>query len=125
MIILKKTCSACPEQYDAHLDSLEGEQVGYIRLRWGEFRVDYPDCGGETIYNASLGDGWAGAFDTAEQRDYYLRFAVDAIERRHKDGPKQTDPPPAAPDVKYQIIGGSIDDDPFEGWGVDPELPLK
>lgn len=49
------TCGACPEQYDVFKD---GQQVAYYRLRHGEFRVDYPDCGGETIYEAEpIGDG--------------------------------------------------------------------
>lgn len=98
MITLWLTCGACPEQYDA-LDE-EGKKVGYLRLRHGSFRVDYPDCGAETIFEASpKGDG---CFDDNE-RDYYLRFAVDAIERRIKFGPQ---PHPYAPDVKYEIKGG-------------------
>jgi hypothetical protein len=52
---LKMTCGACPEQYDVFKD---GKQVAYYRLRHGEFRVDYPECGGETIYEAEpSGDG--------------------------------------------------------------------
>lgn len=46
-ITLRLTCSACPEQYDAFIGD---RKVGYLRLRWGEFRVDYPDCGGEMTY---------------------------------------------------------------------------
>ena len=45
--IVEITCFACPEQYDVFLD---GEQEGYLRLRHGVFRCDYPDCGGETLY---------------------------------------------------------------------------
>lgn len=47
------TCSACPEQYEVFKD---GKQVGYYRLRFGEFRVDFPDCGGDTIYKPCLGE---------------------------------------------------------------------
>jgi len=94
VVHLKLTCSACPEQYDAFLGNV---QVGYLRLRHGSFRVDYPECGGDTIYEASpCGDG---AFDD-DERDYYLRFAVDAILRRHRDGAAER---LAAPDVKYII----------------------
>lgn len=94
MIKLVKTCDACPEQYDAFLD---GKQVGYLRLRHGGFRVDYPDCGGETIYDANpRGDG---EFYN-EERDYYLRCAVDAIERRIRDGELRL----VAPDVQYEIV---------------------
>lgn len=72
-IELKMTCGACPEQYDAFLD---GKQVGYLRLRHGYFRVDYPDCGGETIYEAEpKGDG----FFENDERDFYLNEAKKAI----------------------------------------------
>lgn len=72
-IVLKETCGACPEQYEAFLD---GKQVGYLRLRHGHFRVDYPDCGGETIYDAyPKGDG---IFES-EERDFYLTEAKKAI----------------------------------------------
>ena len=49
-ITLKLTCSACPEQYDAFVGA---RKVGYLRLRWGEFTVEHPDCGGEMIYSRS------------------------------------------------------------------------
>ena len=54
--VLKMTCGACPEQYDV-FDS-EGKQVGYLRLRHGGFRADYPNCGGDTVYRCSFDDGW-------------------------------------------------------------------
>lgn len=96
MIKLVLTCGACPEQYDAFLN---GEQVGYLRLRHGEFRVDFPDSGGEMIYRASpKGDG---IFER-DERDYYLRFAVDAILKRIANGPAHT---PEAPDVEYELDG--------------------
>lgn len=93
-IILKMTCSACPEQYDAFL---WGKQVGYLRLRHGSFRVDYPDCGDETIYTAEPeGDG---SFEDHE-RDKYLRFAVKAILDKIDGNPE-----PPVPDVQYEIKG--------------------
>lgn len=97
-VILHLTSGACPEQYDA---VIYGEQVGYLRLRHGEFRVDYPECGGETIYRAATQDD--GAFRDADERDYHLRFAVDAIHRRIAAGAPLTAPP--APNVKYKIMG--------------------
>lgn len=76
LIKLDLTCSACPEQYDAYLGE---EQVGYLRLRHGEFRVDFPDCGGETIYEAHpRGDG---EFED-DERDFYLNEARKAIEKK-------------------------------------------
>ena len=73
------TCSACPEQYDAFIGD---RKVGYLRLRWGEFRVDYPDCGGEMIYCHVFGDPLQGTFDSDEQRAHHLEFAKTAIRER-------------------------------------------
>ena len=72
-IELIKTCDWAPEQYDAYLN---GKQVGYLRLRHGKFRVDFPDCGDETIYEAEPnGDG---CFDD-DEREKYLTEAKQAI----------------------------------------------
>lgn len=72
------TCGACPEQYNAFID---GKQVGYLRLRHGYFRVDYPECNGETIYTANPdGDG----IFTDTERDYYLAEAKRAIIKKLK-----------------------------------------
>lgn len=68
------TCEACPEQYEVF--NKDNKQVGYLRLRHGEFRVDYPDCGGETIYEAQP-DG-DGIFETYERRKY-MKDAMNAI----------------------------------------------
>lgn len=97
MITLRLTCGACPEQYDAFDEN--GKQVGYLRLRHGYFRVDYPECGGEAIFEGTpSGDG---CFEDGE-RDHYLRCAVDAIERRIKYGPQSR----VTPNVQYKIEGG-------------------
>ncbi len=75
---LIQTCGACPEQYDVFKDE---KQVGYLRLRHGYFRADYPDVGGETVYEAyPNGDG---VFEDHE-RDFYLYEAIKAIEARDK-----------------------------------------
>lgn len=73
---LRCTCSSHPEQYDVY----DGEtMVAYFRLRHGVFRVDVPDCGGETIYEAEPnGDG---LFD-ANERQRYLSEAVEAVKAR-------------------------------------------
>lgn len=71
---LEKTCSACPEQYDVYAGE---EIVAYFRLRHGHFRVDVPDCGGETIYTASpKGDG---IFED-DERVMYLTSAILAVQ---------------------------------------------
>lgn len=74
---LRCRCPSHPEQYDVY----DGEkQVAYFRLRHGEFRVDVPECGGETIYEAfPNGDG---LFD-ADERQRYLSEAVEAVKSKY------------------------------------------
>jgi hypothetical protein len=72
-IELIQTCGACPEQYDAYIN---GEKVGYLRLRHGVFTVDYPDCGGKRLIT-EYPDG-DGIF-TYDERDEYLTRAKQAI----------------------------------------------
>ena len=72
-----KTCEACPEQYDIYTKS--GQQVGYVRLRWGELRVDYPKCGCDTIYSYKFEDNMKGGFDSQEERDKFLLDIVKAL----------------------------------------------
>lgn len=75
---LVQTSSACPEQYEV-FDS-DGKQVGYLRLRHGYFRADYPDHGGDTVYEADTrGDG---IFDD-DERMPQLEAAVAALRRAH------------------------------------------
>ena len=72
-IELIKTCSACPEQYDAFL---YGKKVGYLRLRHGHFTVEYPDCRGLLVYEAHpIG---SGIFED-DERERYLKQAKKAI----------------------------------------------
>ena len=77
--VFNLTCSGCPEQYDV-FDS-NGNQVGYVRLRWGYLRVDYPHHGGEVIYDYEFSDGWKGSF-TEEEREHYLKEIAEAISNR-------------------------------------------
>lgn len=75
-LTIRQTCSACPEQYVVLKD---GQQVAYYRLRHGEFRVDYPDHRGETIYKAEPnGDG---AFDPDERLTYLAKAMRAVLER--------------------------------------------
>jgi hypothetical protein len=65
---IKLTSYACPEQYEIFKDD---KQVAYYRLRHGAFRVDIPDCGGNTIYEAEpKGDG---IFDNDERLVYMTK----------------------------------------------------
>lgn len=77
------TCGACPEQYDVY--DGDGKQVGYVRLRWGVLRCEYPDVFGEEIYTASIGDGWTGTFESVEQRMEHLNNIADKILEHQKN----------------------------------------
>lgn len=72
-IDLERTCTACPEQYDAYF---KGALVGYLRLRGGHFRVEVPDVRGKRVYDAyPEGDG---IFEDHE-REFHLKKAREAI----------------------------------------------
>lgn len=73
---LLQTCWACPEQYDVFL---EGQQVGYLRLRNGYFRCQYPNCGGEIIF-ATFPKG-DGMFEE-EEREPIIEMAIAAIAKQ-------------------------------------------
>jgi hypothetical protein len=68
------TCSISPEQYDVFL---ENEQIGYLRLRHGDFTA--ADTGGELVYEATpAGDC---CFED-EERVHFLTEAVQALKSR-------------------------------------------
>lgn len=70
------TCFACPEQYDV-FDN-ENNQVAYLRLRYGHFKVHCPDYGGDIVYEANpVGNG----IFTDEERYYHLQEATTRIQK--------------------------------------------
>lgn len=71
------TCPACPEQYDVL--NTEGEQVAYIRLRYGRLRVIIPNVGGIAIYVKEFDDNLKGVFSTQEERIDHLSSIARAI----------------------------------------------
>ena len=73
------TCSACPEQYDVF--DKDGNQVCYVRLRWGSLYAEYPDVGGYEIYHASIGDNFGGCFENDQQRQIHLIRIANAIDK--------------------------------------------
>lgn len=75
---LVKTCGACPEQYDMYLD---GEELGYFRLRHGGYSVEYLPTEEQVYYAHPKGDG---LFDD-DERDYYLKKGIKAIIDRHNE----------------------------------------
>jgi hypothetical protein len=96
-ITLEMTCSACPEQYDA---TLEGARVGYLRLRHGYFRVDYPECGERTILEGyPRGDG---IFED-DERDEWLSKAKLAIANAILNGPES-----AIPNINIPVKGHEL-----------------
>lgn len=69
---IKLSCGACPEAYDVF--NLEGEYVGYLRLRHGVFRAYVEDWG---VVHVSHPEG-DGIFEE-DERDYHLENGVIAI----------------------------------------------
>ena len=86
---LIKTCDACPEQYDV-INPDTDVMLGYIRLRWGRFRVTCPDFGGEEVICEQISDDPIGIFPD-EHRDQYLARALNAISKWHETGRKVND----------------------------------
>ena len=76
-IEFRMTCSGCPEQYDVFDE--DGNQIAYVRLRWGTLYCECPDCGGDTVYETYFNDGYKGRFDSEEERQFYLSRIRDEI----------------------------------------------
>lgn len=81
---LVETCEACPEQYDL-VSLLDNKQLAYFRLRWGIFRVDVPDVGGETIYSKCFDDGFKGSFREEEREEELIKAIRVVIENLRKE----------------------------------------
>jgi hypothetical protein len=78
---LVETCGACPEQYDAYIN---GDKIGYLRLRHGYFYTEYLPTG-EKVYEAHP-DG-DGIFWT-EERTKYLNAASQALLEAYEKTPE-------------------------------------
>lgn len=76
--ILERTSIACPEQYDVMLN---GEMIGYLRLRHGCFTASYPDWDGKLVYSDTevIGDGMFAS----SERETQLTKAVTALLAEH------------------------------------------
>lgn len=74
----KKTCDACPEQYDVF--DPDGKQVAYVRLRWGGLYASCPDVGGTIVYEADAGGHDGGCFKSDSERMRHLRKIAERIE---------------------------------------------
>lgn len=71
------TCEFCPEQYD--VKDKNGNQVAYVRLRFGCLRCVMPDCGGKEIYRHYFDYEFQGAFANDVERNYYLNTIAGKI----------------------------------------------
>lgn len=72
-VILTRTCTAFPEQYDA-FDS-GWNLIGYLRIRHGLFTVEAPDVGGTVVYETMTSSG-AGCFNDEERSTFLDRAKV-------------------------------------------------
>lgn len=76
-LLFLQTSLACPEQYD--VEDSSGNQVGYVRLRYGRLKCQYPYVGGEIIYKYDFNDEWLGSFESNEDRMKHLEAIADKI----------------------------------------------
>lgn len=73
------TSVAFPEQYTV-INKTTNETCGYIRLRWGNLRCDYPDCGIETVFEHEfLEEPFKGQFTDMHERLVILRMCLSKI----------------------------------------------
>ena len=88
---LKLTCSASPEQYELY--SLLDKQIkGYFRVCWSSFTCEFPDVGGELVYDNYIDkDGWSGKFNSHEQRIEELTKAIKEIIKKLRE-PEEENP---------------------------------
>lgn len=75
-LTMNLTCSAAPEQYELFRGD---EPSGYVRIRRSHFTVDYPDAGGENLYDGTA-DGYGGFTD--HEREGCLLLAINLITQR-------------------------------------------
>ena len=74
-----QTSASCPEQYEVY--DKDGNHVCYVRLRWGCLTAEFPDLGGILIYEAKIGDGLTGCFESNEQRIAELKNIANRLDR--------------------------------------------
>lgn len=75
---IKLSCGACPEAYDVF--NLDGEYVGYLRLRHGVFRAYVEDW---EVVHVSHPEG-DGVFEE-DERNYHLENGIIAIANYYKE----------------------------------------
>ena len=72
-----KTCERCPEQYDVLLN---GENVAYIRLRFGYLMAVMGECDSDNVvYEKEFENEWKGEFETEVERKKYLSEILEVL----------------------------------------------
>jgi len=75
------TCGSTPEQYD--VVNSDGYYVGYLRLRGGNFRVEFPyENNNKVLFADKFEDNWKGCFDSEDERLDYLEIAATCINKQ-------------------------------------------
>lgn len=82
------TCGSFPEQYDVVLNKNGSRfQVGYVRLRYGKFKVYFPDL----VYDAEINtpifeclfdNKFKGSFENETERLAFLNIAASEINKK-------------------------------------------
>ncbi len=72
---LKRTCDACPSQWDGTFE--DGERF-YARYRWGSFTVDKNEV---EIFRRQIGDELDGVMTTSEMLDIVREIGITYNER--------------------------------------------
>lgn len=75
---LIRTCMACPEQYDVWLDDI---QIGYLRLRHGNFTVEYVAGHKDVLVYKAHPEGDGIFLD--DERYKYLLMAIQNLLNYH------------------------------------------
>lgn len=86
-LLFHKTCDMCPEQYDVYKGT---KQVGYVRLRWGNLTVDFPDALDKLIYHKKFNEECKGCFNDDNERMTYLKKIAKCIKEELKNVNKRT-----------------------------------
>lgn len=76
---IKRIESCYPEQYEVTDEN--GHVISYMRVRWGYFKVFYPNAeSNNVIYSAKLKNGWWN-FENKKEQEYHLMKAMEAIKQ--------------------------------------------
>lgn len=84
-IYFELSCLACPEAYKL---MHQGQEIGYMRLRWGILELTagtyvskFANDRSETIdiWEYDFDDKWKGAFDSEDELNQYQKLCADKL----------------------------------------------